>query len=75
MGVVCHVGLINELPLTVLKGNTVVEPTFSVKLQKDFFFFLPNTRDQLQLQKGNLELSSYQYQKVLYIYSFIKVHS
>lgn len=74
MGVVCHVGLINELPLTVLKGNTVVEPTFSVKLQKDFFF-LPNTRDQLQLQKGNLELSSYQYQKVLYIYSFIKVHS
>lgn len=39
MGVVCHVGLIHELPLTVLKGNTVVEPTFSVKLQKDFFFF------------------------------------
>lgn len=38
MGVVCHVGLIHELPLTVLKGNTVVEPTFSVKLQKDFFF-------------------------------------
>jgi len=33
------VGLIHELPLRVLKGNTVVEPTFSVKSQKEFFFF------------------------------------
>lgn len=68
-------GLIHELPLEVLKGNTVVEPTFPAKSQKRFFFFSPNTGDQLQLQRGNLELSSYQYQKVLYIYSFIKVHS
>lgn len=73
----CHVGLIRELPLGMLKGNTVVEPMFSAVSPKEkvVFFFQPNTGDQLQLQRGNLELSSYQYQKVLYIYSFIKVHS
>lgn len=32
-------GLIHELPLEVLKGNTVVEPTFPAKSQKRFFFF------------------------------------
>lgn len=69
-----HVDLIQELPRKLLEGNTVVSQLCSVKSQKKKYTLL-NGGDQTQLQRGNLELSSHYYQKVLYVYGFIKVHS
>lgn len=68
-----HVDLIQELPRKLLEGNTVVSQLCSVKSPKKYT--LLDGGDQTQLQRGNLELSSHYYQKVLYVYSFIKVHS